>query len=162
METTNPETTIPDAAIPGTAAAGGGHEYRQRVPTRWNDNDAFGHINNTIYYAAMDTTITTWLLRVGRLDVEAGDVVAVVASSSCEYRESASYPDALIVAMTAGRIGTTSIAWQLDIYRESDGSLVASGKFVHVFLDGVTRRPVEIPPRLREAVERELVAADDE
>ena len=137
-------------------------EYRQRVPTRWNDNDVFGHINNTIYYAAMDTTITTWLLQQGKLEVETGAVLAVVVSSSCEYRESASYPDALIVALHAGRVGTTSITWELDIYRESDDALIATGRFVHVFLDGMTRRPIAIPETIRDAVERTLMETIDE
>jgi acyl-CoA thioester hydrolase len=132
-------------------------EYRQRFGTRWNDNDMFGHVNNTIYYAAMDTTITTWLMRDAKLDVASGDVLAVVVSSSCEYRESVSYPDALIVALHAGRVGTTSVTWQLELFRESDGALVATGKFVHVFIDGERRRPIPIPPLLRAAIEAELV-----
>ena len=136
--------------------------YRQRVATRWNDNDMFGHVNNTIYYAAMDTAITTWLLARGKLDIAASDVLAVVVSSSCHYRESVSYPDAFLIDLTASRVGTTSITWALDLYRESDGALAATGEFVHVFVSSATRRPIPIPEQLAEAVAQSLAGANHE
>lgn len=139
------------------------------VPTRWNDNDQYGHVNNAVYYEAMDTTINTWLVRAG-LDPLGGEHIAVCASSSCEYRASVSFPQAMRVGLRAGRVGTTSVTWELGISalpaRHGDDGpdepdepdeLAATGRFVHVFVDAATRRPAPIPEHLRAAIERELV-----
>ncbi|MDF2443499.1 MAG: acyl-CoA thioester hydrolase [Subtercola sp.] len=125
--------------------------------TRWNDNDVFGHLNNTVYYTAMDTTITGWLVTEGHFDIETSDVLAFCVSSSCRFIEPAAFPDTLDVTLRAGKVGTTSIAWVLDLFRASDGVQVATGEFVHVFVGRETHRPVPIPESLRAAVETELV-----
>jgi acyl-CoA thioester hydrolase len=164
-------------------------------PTRWNDNDQYGHVNNAVYYEAMDTTINTWLIANGLTPV-GGDHIAVCASSACEYRASVAFPDAMRVGLRAGRLGTTSVTWELAIHRLANPGLgdspdgpngktvrngetvgdgktmrngatigndrsepepVATGRFVHVFVDARTRRPVPVPPGLRTAIERDLV-----
>jgi acyl-CoA thioester hydrolase len=127
------------------------------VPTRWNDNDVFGHLNNTVYYVAMDTTATRWLLGAGGLDLEGGTTAAVVASSGCEYRASAAFPDALLVGMRCDRLGRSSATWGFGLFREGDGALLALGRWVHVFVDRATMRPVPVPDDLRARVEASLV-----
>ena len=126
-----------------------------RFATRWNDNDVYGHLNNTVYYEAMDTTINVWLMSVAGLDPTGTEPIGVCVSSSCEFTASAAFPEPLEVGLRAGRLGTTSVTWELGILR--DGELVAQGRFVHVFVDHETRRPVPIPPGIRAAIERELV-----
>jgi acyl-CoA thioester hydrolase len=123
--------------------------------TRWNDNDVYGHLNNTVYYEAMDTTINVWLMRSAGLDPTAGEPIGVCVSSSCEFKASAAFPEALEVGLRAGRVGTSSVTWELGILRE--GEVIAEGRFVHVFVDDATRRPVPIPARIREAIERDLI-----
>ncbi|KQY47327.1 thioesterase family protein [Cellulomonas sp. Root137] len=123
-------------------------------PTRWNDNDVYGHLNNTVYYEAMDTTINVWLMTSAGLDPSAGEPIGVCVSSSCEFAASAAFPDALEVGLRAGRVGRSSVTWELGILR--DGVVIAEGRFVHVFVDDATRRPVPIPAHIREAIEREL------
>ena len=130
--------------------------YSRVFPTRWNDNDVYGHINNTIHYAAMDTTINTWLIAEGGLDIEAGDVMGVCASSSCTYLASAAFPDSMVVDLAVARLGSTSVTWRLAISRERDGLALATGQFVHVFVARDTLRPVPIPERIRAAVESTL------
>ncbi|KQR16882.1 thioesterase family protein [Cellulomonas sp. Leaf334] len=122
--------------------------------TRWNDNDVYGHLNNTVYYEAMDTTINVWLLASG-LDPSGGGPIGVCVSSSCEFTASAAFPEPLQVGLRAGRLGTSSVTWELGILR--DGELLAEGRFVHVFVDDETRRPVPIPDGIRAAIERDLV-----
>ena len=135
------------------------YRWHRPFPTRWHDNDVFGHLNNTIYYAAMDTTVTGWLLgQAGYGMTEAEGDPAVVVSSSCRYFESGAFPDTLVVGLRADRVGTTSVAWGLGIFRQSDEALLAVGTFVHVFVDRTTRRPIPVPPPIRERVERELQA----
>ena len=123
--------------------------------TRWNDNDVYGHLNNTVYYEAMDTTINVWLMSVAGLDPTGGGPIGVCVSSSCEFRASAAFPEPLEVGLRAGRLGTSSVTWELGIFR--DGELLAEGRFVHVFVDDATRRPVPVPYAIRAAIERDLV-----
>lgn len=146
-----------------------GYGYAGRFATRWNDNDVFGHLNNTVYYAAMDTTITSWLLGVGALRVTTTSVdsnapspaaeMAVVVSSSCTFIQSVSFPEALLVGLRARRLGTSSVSWELGIHRESDHGLVAAGEFVHVFIGSGTGRPAPIPAHVRSAIEGQLLVS---
>jgi acyl-CoA thioester hydrolase len=134
-----------------------GYRYGRIFGTRWNDNDVYGHLNNTTHYAAMDTTITSWLLGVAGLRTDAAHAMAVVVSSSCTYLASVSFPEALVIGLRAGRIGTTSVTWELGLFAHSTGALVATGQFVHVFTDPESQRPVPIPPIVRDAIEADLV-----
>jgi acyl-CoA thioester hydrolase len=124
--------------------------------TRWSDNDYYGHLNNTIYYGAMDTAINTWLIRSAGFDLAGSDAIALCVSSGCEFAASASFPEALSVGLRAGKVGTSSVTWELGILRGDE--LLATGTFVHVFVDRQTRRPVPIPVGIRAAIERELVS----
>ncbi len=133
--------------------------YRRSFPTRWNDNDVYGHINNAVYYQAMDTTINNWLIEVGGLDIEHGDILGVCAGSGCQYRASASYPDSLALDLTVARLGTTSVTWTVRIAREQDDLELAIGEFVHVFIDREHRRPVALPVGLRDAITANLEVA---
>ena len=130
------------------------YPHRAPFPTRWNDNDVYGHLNNTVYYEAMDTTINAWLMGTAGLDPTAGESIGVCVSSSCEFRASATFPEPLEVGLRAGRVGTTSVTWELGILRA--GEVIAEGRFVHVFVDDATRRPVPVPDRIRAAIERDL------
>jgi acyl-CoA thioester hydrolase len=133
------------------------YPFRRAFPTRWNDNDMFGHVNNTIYYAAMDTTATYWFGQVGGLDPFSSDWIAVVVSSNCRFVESAVYPDVIDVGMRSTRLGTTSMAWEFGLFRQSDGALLATGEFVHVIIDREgQRRPMPIPTELRALVEESM------
>ena len=135
------------------------YRWTRSFPTRWNDNDVFGHVNNTIYYAAMDTTVTSWLLGQAGFGMAAEDGdPAVVIASSCRYFASGAFPDTLVVGLRADRVGTTSVAWGLGIFREADGALLATGTFVHVFVDRANRRPIPVPAAIRARIEQELRA----
>ncbi|WP_312168219.1 thioesterase family protein [Microbacterium sp.] len=122
--------------------------------TRWNDNDQYGHINNTVYYLAMDTAVNAWMIREGGLDPQ-GEAIALCAASSCEFHASASFPDMLSVGIGVERLGSTSVTWSLGILRGDQQ--IATGRFVHVFVDAATRRPAPIPPSIREAIEARLL-----
>jgi acyl-CoA thioester hydrolase len=130
--------------------------WNRAFPTRWHDNDVFGHINNTIYYAAMDTTVTSWLLGPGGHRMHEESDPAVVVASSCRYFASGAFPDTLLVGLRADRVGTTSVSWGLGIFRESDRELLATGTFTHVFVDRDTRRPIPVPDALRRRIASDL------
>jgi acyl-CoA thioester hydrolase len=122
------------------------------IATRWDDNDVYGHVNHVRYFAFFDTAINAWLVTAGGLDIHGGDVIGLCAESHCSYHAAISFPDALEVGLRAGRVGHSSVRYEMTVFR--DGEAVADGWFVHVFVDRETRRPVELPPRLRDALER--------
>ena len=133
--------------------------YRVREPfaTRWNDNDQYGHLNNTVYYAAMDTAVNAFMMREGGLQPLGGEAIALCAASSCDFHASASFPEPLEVGIGIERLGTTSVTWALGILRPDDDEPIATGRFVHVFVDAATRRPTPIPPAVRSAIESRLL-----
>jgi acyl-CoA thioester hydrolase len=135
---------------PGTATAA---PYRRDVPTRWNDNDMYGHLNNTVYYAAMDTVINTWMIEEAGLRPLADDVLGFCVASSCHFVASAAFPDVLEVELAVGRLGRTSVTWRPRILRSGDGTEIAQGEFVTVFVDADDRRPTPIPTGIRLALE---------
>ena len=135
----------------------GGYGHVAPFPTRWSDNDSYGHLNNTIYYSAMDTTINVWLIEAAGFDPASSAAIALCVSSSCEFQASASFPEPLELGLRASRLGTSSVTWELGVLRPVSHDLVATGTFVHVFVDRTTRRPVPIPAAIRAAIARELL-----
>jgi acyl-CoA thioester hydrolase len=134
------------------------YPYRWSFPTRWNDNDVFGHVNNTIYYAAMDTTVTSWFVREFRFDPVGSPWIAVIVSSSCHFRVSAVFPEVIEVGLRAERVGRTSIVWRFGLFRAGDGELLATGEFVHVVVGRHgDRRPAPIPDELRAVLEATML-----
>jgi acyl-CoA thioester hydrolase len=131
-------------------------EFRHLHPisTRWDDNDVYGHVNNVRYFAFFDTAINAWLIREGGLDVERGDVIGVCAESHCAYTAAIAFPDAVEVGLRTAHLGTSSVRYELAVFRDGDEESAATGWFVHVFVDRATRRPVAIPALLRAALER--------
>ena len=132
------------------------YPVREPFATRWNDNDQYGHLNNVVYYEAMDTAVNAWMIAEGGLDPAASPAIALVVASSCDYRASASFPEPLEVGIGVERLGTTSITWALGILRVGEEEPIAVGRFVHVFVDAVTRRPVPVPSEVRAAVQAQL------
>ncbi len=123
------------------------------VPTRWADNDHYGHVNNVTYYSYFDTAVNAWLMRATGTDIRELPALGVVAQTSCQYLGSLSFPDQLQVGLRVSRLGRSSITYDLAIFRE-DGTtleLAATGTFVHVYVDTETREPIEIPEIIRTA-----------
>jgi acyl-CoA thioester hydrolase len=133
--------------------------YPVRIPTatRWNDNDQYGHVNNAVYYEAMDTAANAWMIRNAGLDPLGGGPIALCVASSCEFRSSAAFPEALEVGLTVEKLGTSSVTWALGILRPGDDEPIATGRFVHVFVDAASRRPSPVPSAIRAAMESQLL-----
>lgn len=137
------------------------YPFRRLYPTRWNDNDMFGHVNNTIYYSAMDNASTYWFREEAGLDPFSSEWIAVLVSSSCRFVESAVWPDVIEVGMRSKHVGTTSLSWEFGLFRQSDGALLATGEFVHVIIDREgARRPIPLPSALRELVTGTMLAQE--
>jgi acyl-CoA thioester hydrolase len=128
------------------------YPHVQAIPTRWKDNDVYGHVNNVEYYSYFDTVINTYLIREGELDIHRGQVIGLCAESHCTFRAAVEFPDTIEAALRVGHLGRTSVKYEIGLFR--DGAPIAEGWFVHVFVDRDTRRPAEMPAPLRAALER--------
>lgn len=130
------------------------------MPTRWADNDVYGHVNNVEYYAFFDTLINTWLIAEGGLDIHRGGVIGVCAQSSCQYFASFEFPEVVEGALRVGHLGRSSVRYEIALFKEGADHPAATGDFVHVFVDRDERRPTAIPPQLRQALQQLVVTAE--
>jgi acyl-CoA thioester hydrolase len=131
-----------------------GYPHRLAIATRWADNDVYGHVNNVEYYAFFDTVINAWLIREGGLDIHQGDVIGLCAESHCTFHAPLAFPETVQAGLRVGHLGRASVRYEIGLFGESADEPAATGWFVHVFVDRAERRPVEIPPPLRAALER--------
>jgi acyl-CoA thioester hydrolase len=130
------------------------YPHRLAIPTRWNDNDVYGHLNNVEYYAFFDTVINAWLIAEGGLDIRAGEVIGLCAESHCEFNAPLAFPETVEAGLRVAHLGRSSVRYEIGLYGEGADVPAATGWFVHVFVDRARRRPVDIPSPLREALER--------
>ncbi len=130
------------------------------IPTRWMDNDVYGHVNNVVYYSYFDTVVNSYLIREGVLDIEAGPTIGLVIETQCNYFSSLSFPDTVVAGLRVAKLGNSSVRYEVGLFRGDDETAAAQGHFVHVYVDRATRRPVSLPPALREAL-LPLVAGDE-
>ena len=131
----------------------GDYAWFAPITTRWADNDIYGHVNNVTYYAYFDTAANRYLIEEGGLDIIAGDIVGYVVNSGCQYYAPVAYPDDLEAGVRVDKLGNSSVQYGIAIFRAGETQAVASGHFVHVFVDRAADKSVPIPARLREALQ---------
>jgi acyl-CoA thioester hydrolase len=122
------------------------------VPTRWMDNDHYGHVNNVVYYSFFDTAVNGFLIEASGTDVRELPVIGIVAESGCRFLRAASFPDTLHAGLAVERLGTSSVVYRIALFRNDEETACAVGRFVHVYVDRITRRPVPIPRAIRSVV----------
>ena len=122
------------------------------MTTRWSDNDAFGHLNNAVYYALFDSAINRWVGQATGRHPAALPAMGVVAESGCRYLGEVSYPQDVRVGLAVARVGTSSVTYRLAAFGADDVP-AAVGHWVHVYVDRGSRRPVPVPDVLRPALE---------
>ena len=132
-------------------------DYRllHAMTTRWMDNDVLGHVNNVTYYSFFDSAITSWFLAHGFL-VPGGGPLWMVAENGCRYLSEVAFPDPLTIGLRLGRLGRSSVRWELAVFRGDAEAASAEGFYVHVHVDPQTRRPIPIPDDVRDAILTEL------
>ena len=118
------------------------------------DNDIYGHVNNALYYAFFDTAINQYLIAEGGLDIAAGAVIGLAAESHCRFMQSLAFPEMIEVGLRVGKLGNSSVRYELAIFKHNVPTAAATGYFVHVFVDRETRKSVPITGTLRTALER--------
>lgn len=122
------------------------------ISTRWMDNDAYGHVNNVVYYSWFDTAVNAWLIEQGLLDIHGGDTIGLVIETQCNYFVSLSFPQTIEAGIRVARLGTSSVRYEVGLYAQGEELAAAQGHFVHVYVDRQTRRPVPLPTALRTAL----------
>ena len=137
-------------------------DYRHftSLTTRWADNDAYGHLNNVVYYSLFDTAVNAALIEAGLLDVEHSLVVALVAETGCRYFAALAFPDAVEAGLRVASIGGSSVRYEIAIFKAGATEAAAQGHFVHVYVDRQKRRPVALPAEVREFLETLMVASE--
>jgi acyl-CoA thioester hydrolase len=128
--------------------------YFVAVPTRWMDNDVYGHVNNVVYYAYFDTVINRYLIAEGGLDIARGAVIGLCVESRCRYRKPIAFPDDVDAGLRVAKLGRSSVTYEVGIFARGEDEVAADGSFVHVFVDRETRRSTPIPDALRSALLR--------
>jgi acyl-CoA thioester hydrolase len=124
------------------------------ITTRWMDNDVYGHVNNVVYYSFFDTVVNRYLIDNKALDFRDGKVIGLVVETSCNYFKPVAYPDRITAALAVEHLGNSSVRYRLAVFRNDDGEAAAQGRFVHVYVDRATNRPVPLPDALRKTLER--------
>ncbi|MFE5703439.1 acyl-CoA thioesterase [Rhodococcus koreensis] len=125
---------------------------RRAATTRWSDNDMYGHLNNAVYYHLFDAAINSWLIEQAGFDPVTSPTLGVVLESGCRYFEQLGFPQELEVGIRVARLGRTSVTYDLGLFRADapkTASVAARGRWVHVYVDRDTRRPLPIPAELR-------------
>jgi len=144
-----------DAGRAAEAAARSRADYPRflTIATRWMDNDVYGHVNNVTFYSYFDTVVNEHLIRAGGLDFARDAAIGVVAETSCVFRKSLSFPDTIDAGLAVTKLGNSAVVYEIGLFRHGDETPAALGRFVHVWVDRATQRPVAIPSRIRAALE---------
>jgi acyl-CoA thioester hydrolase len=132
----------------------------REIGTRWSDIDAYGHVNNTVYYQWFDTAVNAWLIESALLDLAAGDPIGLVVETGCRYARPLSYPEPVEVGLAVEQLGRSSVRFRLGVFAKGAEEAAAEGFFVHVYVGRENRRPVELPQAWRSALGD--IAAGDE
>jgi acyl-CoA thioester hydrolase len=154
---------VADAVAPGSTApadgAGGREAYALLHPinTRWMDNDAYGHVNNVIYYSWFDTAVNATLVKAGLLDIAAGPTIGLVVETGCRYHRSVAFPETVEIGVRVARIGRSSVRWELAVFTAGHADPAATGFFVHVYVDRTTRRPAALTNQWLNILESEFL-----
>ena len=148
------------AKAAGAEAAGQRRDYAHflSIPTRWMDNDIYGHVNNVVYYSYFDTVINEYLIRAGGLDIHDGAVVGVCAESACRFKASLCFPEVIEAGLRIGHLGKSSVRYEIGLFKAGLETAAAEGHFVHVFVERETMSSVPIPDPIRAALEPLTVA----
>ena len=122
------------------------------IPTRWMDNDSYGHINNVTYYSYFDTVVNEHLIRMAQFDFRTALVIGVAVETSCRFLRSLTFPETIDAGMRVEKLGRSSVAYEIGLFRQGDDLAAAVGRFVHVWVERATQRPTPIPEAIRLAL----------
>lgn len=122
------------------------------IPTRWSDNDVYGHVNNVVYYSWFDTAVNAYLIEQGALDIHHGATIGLVIETQCNYFAPLAFPQTVQAGIRVAKLGSSSVRYEIGLFAQGEAMCAAAGHFVHVYVDKITRRPCVLPADLRTAL----------
>jgi acyl-CoA thioester hydrolase len=123
------------------------------LATRWSDNDAYGHLNNVVYYSLFDSAVNTILIEAGLLDPATSPIIGLVVESNCRFYASLTYPEPAEVGVAVEHLGRSSVRYHLAVFKAGAPNAAAAGRYTHVYVERATNRPVQIPDGHRALME---------
>lgn len=130
------------------------------LTTRWADNDAYGHLNNVVYYEFFDTAVNQLLIEAGVLDIASSPVIGLVVETHCNYFSSLKYPQKVEAGVRVAQLGNSSVRYEIGLFAEGGETAAAQGHFVHVYVDRATQKSVAIPGATRAVLEGLITSFD--
>jgi acyl-CoA thioester hydrolase len=131
----------------------GAYKTFRTISTRWMDNDAYGHVNNVVYYSWFDTVVNAHLIEQGALDIHHGETIGLVVETQCNYFSSIQFPQAVEAGLRVAHMGKSSVRYEVGLFVQGEPLTAARGHFIHVYVDRVTRRPAALPAKLISVLE---------
>lgn len=119
------------------------------LPTRWSDDDTYGHVNNVVHYSLFDTAVNGWLIEASGVDIRRLPAIGLVVETGCRYFAELRFPETVTAGLGLEKLGTSSIVYRLALFGEKAEEPAAVGRFVHVYVDAQTRRPTPVPDEIR-------------
>jgi acyl-CoA thioester hydrolase len=133
-----------------------GYRHFQTIPTRWMDNDVYGHVNNVVYYSYFDTVVNQYLIEQGVLDIEKSTIIGLVVETQCRYFASITFPDVVHAGLRVAKLGNSSVRYEIGLFRNEGQEASAQGHFVHVYVDRASRKSTPLPGDMRAALAKIL------
>ncbi len=115
--------------------------------------DVYGHVNNVVYYSYFDTVVNEYLIRSDVLDIEKSPVIGLVVETQCRYFKPITFPDTVHAGLRIARLGTSSVRYEVGLFRNDDETAAAQGHFIHVYVERESRKSAPLPSELRAALE---------
>ncbi len=135
------------------AAERSAYRVFRSIGTRWMDNDAYGHVNNVVYYSWFDTVVNAYLIEQGVLDVEHGETIGLVIETQCNYFSPLAFPQTVEAGIRVARLGSSSVRYEVGLFAQGQPLSAARGHFVHVYVNRASRRPAPLPANLKTVLE---------
>ena len=124
------------------------------ITTRWMDNDAYGHVNNVVYYSWFDTAVNAHLIEQGVLDIHKGETIGLVVETHCNYFAPLAFPQTVEAGIRVAHRGTSSVRYEVGLFAEGEPLTAARGHFVHVYVNKESRRPQPLPNHFIQVLEK--------
>ena len=131
----------------------GAYKVFRTISTRWMDNDAYGHVNNVVYYSWFDTVVNAHLIEQGALDIQRGETIGLVIETQCNYFAPVEFPQTVEAGLRVAHIGNSSVRYEVGLFVQGEPLTAAKGHFVHVYVERASRRPATLPDKLKSVLE---------
>ena len=118
------------------------------------DNDVYGHVNNVVYYSFFDTVVNKFLIEQSQLDYSKGKVVGLVVETKCQYFAPIAFPDVVAAGIRVAHIGTSSVRYEIGLFKNDEDNPAAEGHFVHVYVTRSGNNPTPLSTQMRSVLEK--------